>query len=117
MFVISDYYYKIGIEDEAGDATVTYQEYWNDMVKLTEGNLVELDNERTALIVYEDFLGQVISRANDFRDAGVSQNEMKEQLNNIKEHLASDFQNHMKEIKEIQGYLKMAEKIVQSTFE
>lgn len=117
LFVISDYYYKIGIEDEAGDATVTYQEYWNDMVKLTEGNLVELDNERTALIVYEDFLGQVISRANDFRDAGVSQNEMKEQLNNIKEHLASDFQNHMKEIKEIQGYLKMAEKIVQSTFE
>ena len=116
LFVIADYYYKIGIEDEAGDATVTYRDYWNDMVKLTEGNLVELDNERTALIVYEDFLGQIISRANDFREAGVSGKEMKEQLDNLQTHLLSDFSNHGEELKELQRYLKSAEKIVDSVY-
>lgn len=116
LFAISDYYYKIGIEDEAGDATVTYKDYWKDMVELTEGNLVELDNEKTALVVYEDFLGQVISRANDFKDAGVTQKEMKEQLKNIESHLKSDFRNYVEELGELKGYLETAEKIVQSVY-
>lgn len=116
LFVISDYYYKIGIADEAGDATVTYKDYWIDLVELTEGNLVELDNERTAMVVYEDFLGQIISRANDFRDSGVTQKEMKEQLKNIEKHLASDFYNDTEELRNLQKYLKMSEKIVQSVY-
>lgn len=116
LFVISDYYYKIGLEDEAGDATITYQDYWNDMVNLIEGNLVEVDNERTALVVYEDFLGQIISRANDFRESGVSGKEMKEQLRNISKHLNSDFNNYSEDLKQLKRYLKSAEKIVESVY-
>ena len=116
LFVISDYYYKIGLEDEAGDATITYQDYWNDMVNLIEGNIVEVDNERTALVVYEDFLGQMISRANDFRESGVSGKEMKEQLRNISKHLNSDFNNYSEDLKQLKRYLKSAEKIVVSVY-
>ena len=114
MFAIADYYYRIGIEDEAGDATVTYLDYWKDLVSFTEGNLVELDNERTALVVYEEFIGQLISHGKDFQKAGVTEEAMKEQLEMIEVHLKTDFQNHDQERKALQAYLETAENIVQS---
>ena len=114
LFAIADYYYRIGIEDEAGDATVTYLDYWKDLVSFMEGNLVELDNERTALVVYEEFIGQLISHGKDFQKAGVTEEAMKEQLEMIEVHLKTDFQNHDQERKALQAYLETAENIVQS---
>ena len=40
LYTISAYYSTIGVTDETGDATVTYRDYWNDLVALSEGNLV-----------------------------------------------------------------------------
>ena len=124
LFAISDYYYNIGVIDEAGDAFVTYKDYWEDMVELTQGNLVEADNERTALVVYEELAAQIVSRTVEFRNAGVKKEEIIAQLDNIKEHLTTDFSNINEankamiedEMKELLENVKKAEKIVQSTY-
>lgn len=71
LYQISDYYARIGIVDEAGDASITYREYWEDLTSLSEGNLVAMDNERTALVIYEELVSQIISRTPEFMDAGV----------------------------------------------
>lgn len=124
LYTISDYYYKIGLVDEAGDAFVTYQDYWNDMVALTEGNLVQIDNERTALVVYEELTAQIISNAVEFRNAGVTKDEMLNQLKNIETHLKTDFsiineanrEMIKDEMDKLFSYVEKAKKIVQSTY-
>lgn len=91
LHMISDYYSKIGISDQTGDATVTFRNYWDDMVSLAEGNLVEADNERTALIMYQELATQIVSRVTDFKNSDVSKDEMEVQLANMEAHLKTDF--------------------------
>jgi len=51
LYKISEYYSKIGIPDNTGDAVVSYLQYWDDLTALSAGNLVEADNASTALIM------------------------------------------------------------------
>lgn len=89
--LIADYYSRIGQADAAGDAYVTYRDYWDDLTELSSGNLVEADNERTALVMYGELLGQILSRAAEFKNAGVGFEEMDFQLENIRARLKEDF--------------------------
>lgn len=124
LYAISSYYSMIGVPDETGDATVTYRDYWNDLTALSEGNLVEADNERTALIMYQELVTQVVSRAFDFKRDGVTQEEMQVQMTNIKQHLRTDFENLnetsrraiAEEMKSLQNSIEQAERMIQSTF-
>lgn len=124
LSTIADYYSKIGVTDETGDATVTFRAYWNDLVALSEGNLVEADNARTALIVYQELVSQIVSRASDFKREGVTQEEMQAQMENIKHHLQTDFNalNTQErtaiegDIQELQASVVQAERIIKSTF-
>ncbi len=93
LYTISNYYSKIGIADQTGDATITYRDYWNDLVSLSAGNLVEADNERTALIMYQELATQIVSRAVDFKNDGITKEEMKAELTKMQEHLQTDFGN------------------------
>lgn len=124
LLVISDYYANIGIIDEAGDIFVTYKNYWNDLVDATEGNLVEEDNGRTALVMYEELVGQIISRTVKFRNSGVGKEEMLQQLEDIKAHLKNDFSEIDREmyqaleedIERLSNNIQKAEKMIESTF-
>lgn len=124
LYTISDYYSKIGIVDETGDATVTFRDYWNDLTALSQGNLVEADNERTALIMYEELATQIISRAADFKNDGVTADEMRAQLANMREHLGTDFQNVsagnqaaiQAEIADLENKIGQAERMIQSAY-
>lgn len=124
LYAISSYYSMIGITDETGDATITYRDYWDDLVALSEGNLVEADNERTALILYQELVTQIVSRASDFKRDGVTQEEMQAQMDNITQHLKTDFsqlnENSRaavdREIQELMTFVQQAERIIQSTF-
>lgn len=93
LYTISNYYARVGIVDEAGDAFVTYLDYWKDLTGLVGGNLVALDNERTALVMYEELVSQLTSHAAEFTDAGVGQEEMLLQLEQVKQHMEQDFTN------------------------
>lgn len=124
LFRISEYYSIIGRVDNTGDSSVSYRDYWDDLVELTAGNLVEMDNPNTAIIMYREMTSQIISRADDFKNSGVTQSEMQEQLENIREHLETDF-NSLTESQEsgIQDSLKalneslsQAEQVINSKF-
>lgn len=124
LYKISDYYSKIGVLDETGDAMISYRDYWDDLVELSKGNLVEADNERTALILYEEMAGQIASRTLDFKYDGVTREEMEAQLTKIREHLQTDFRELSErrrgaieeELGELGKALQQAERMIQSAF-
>ncbi len=124
LYIISSYYSMIGKADETGDATVTYRDYWNDLTALSEGNLVEADNERTALIMYQELVAQVVSRASDFKRDGVTKEEMIAQMTKIKQHLQTDFVSLGEarqtaiagDMQSLQNSIEQAERIIQSSF-
>ena len=88
---IAEYYVALGARDKAGDNTVSYAQYWDDMEALTAGNLVAEDNEKTAIVMYRELLYQVTMHTNDFRKGGISEERMRASLENIRERTASDF--------------------------
>lgn len=124
LYAISSYYSSIGVTDETGDATVTFRDYWDDLVALSEGNLVKADNERTALIMYQELVSQVVSRAADFKRDGVTQEEMQAQMTNIRDRLKTDFSNMnaknrqaiQKDMDNLVKSVDQAERMIQSTF-
>jgi serine/threonine-protein kinase len=124
LYKICDYYSRIGIADKTGDATITYRDYWNDLVDLTAGNLVSMDNAKTALIMYKEMVAQIVSRANEFKRDGVTKNEMLEQIENIEQHLQSDFgdvgsgnkASIDSEIQTLRRNIQQANSIIESTY-
>ena len=124
LLVISEYYSKIGLLDEAGDVLITYRNYWYDLTAASEGNLVETDNERTAIVMYEELLGVIITKTAEFQESGVRKEEMLKQIENIKQHLKHDFKNSEESVRkileeEIQTLWKnieRAEKMIESVY-
>ena len=121
---IADYYAKIGMENKAGDASVSYADYWKDLVTLTEGNLVELDNATTAIIMYKELVYQIYTNCVLFRDAGIGEEEMQKQLENVEIHMKNDFDDANQQNKErvekllaeLQEYMDLAKEAVYVTF-
>lgn len=124
LYAISDYYSRIGIMDEAGDELITYRDYWDDLTSLSFGNLVEEDNARTALVMYKELVGQMISHTAEFQRAGVTEEEMSEQLMQIGNHLAMDFKESnssdekifKEEIQELQKFMEQAGRMIGSVY-
>ena len=125
LYTIASYYSKIGVPDQTGDVTITYRDYWDDLTFLSEENLVETDNERTSLIVYEEIVAQIVSKAADFKYDGVTLEEMLGEISNIRQHLQDDFlslnqtgHDALKEdMRNLGKSLEQAERIVYSAFE
>lgn len=114
---ISEYYLKIGVQSKSGDASISYKDYWDDMVALSKGNIVEVDNEVTALIMYKEIAYQVSINAKNFIEDGVSWEEIQKKLDDIKKHTATDIaidsknQNRVLELKEnLDKNLEVAER-------
>ncbi len=124
LAVICGYYARIGIPDAAGDELVTYREYWRDLTELSQGNLVEQDNARTALLLYRELAGQIVSRAWDFRKGGVEQKEILQELEKIRTHIGTDFSQVKgqepgeleEELLELEKLLEQAERMVGSAY-
>lgn len=122
---VADYYARVGMADEAGDALVTCRDYWEDLKALSSGNLVEADNERTALVMYEEVVNQILSRGEEFQADGVEREEMLTQLGEIAVHLETDFvflgESRYRQIEEeltaLRGHIRTAERIVRAVRE
>lgn len=89
---IATYYVNLGAVDKTGDSTVTYKDYWNDLVAVCEGDITAQDNANTALAIYKEMTSQICVSANQFKKAGVAPADMQLQLMNIEKHLKSDIQ-------------------------
>lgn len=91
LLKISEYYLKIGVQSKSGDEATSYKDYWEDLKTLSQGNLVEMDNEVTALMMYNEAAYQIATNAQKFAEAGVEREEMAAMLQQISEHLETDF--------------------------
>lgn len=90
---IASYYKQIGVESKSGDAAISYSDYWYDLVATASGNLVqETGNKMTALAVYRELASQIYTNTSKFKNAGVTDQQMYEQLDNIETRLESDVQ-------------------------
>ena len=87
---IADYYINLGNVDKTGDNKVSYSEYWEDLVAVCDGNIAELDNPNTALIIYKEMASQININAAKYHDDGISYDQMNLQLINIEDHLKKD---------------------------
>lgn len=88
---IAGYSQGLDTRNLAGDSEVSYADYWTDMVELTSGDLTAIDNEQTALVMYREMVYQIYKNALNFRQAGVKQREMLDQLQSIRSTLISGF--------------------------
>ncbi len=87
---IATYYVNLGAVDKTGDSTVTYKDYWDDLVAVCDGDITESDNANTALAIYKEMTSQICVSANQFKKAGVSTSDMQLQLMNIEKHVKND---------------------------
>lgn len=87
---IAEYYAKLGVESKSGDDNISYADYWNDLCQVTEGNITQMDNATTALMVYREMVYQIYVNGMKFKKAGVPKAELQGQLDNVRERLKTD---------------------------
>lgn len=77
---ISDYNSKIGQTNQAGDAQVSYRDYWKDLMALMDDDIAGKDNVITELRLYNEIVYQICTNYDNFKNAGLSQEEMEQTL-------------------------------------
>lgn len=77
---ISAYNSKIGQTNQAGDAQISYRDYWNDLTALMDSNLAGQDNVITELRLYNEIVYQVCTHYDAFCGSGLTRQEMEKAL-------------------------------------
>ncbi len=90
LLEISRYYMKIGIQSKSGDESISYKDYWEDMMAVSDGNIVAIDNEITALLIYNDVAYQIATHADEIVKAGVTIEEIDKKLDDMQTHVSED---------------------------
>ncbi len=88
---IAEYYTNLYTVDRAGDYIASFEDYWEDMKQVIQGNIVETDNYKTALVVYKEFVTAVRDQIFYFKQSGVEKDDLELQLNVVEQHLTEDF--------------------------
>lgn len=87
LFSIADYYAQLGNRNKAGDNTASYKTYWDDMTALSAGDIATEDNVQTALVMYKEISYQAGIHAKEFKDAGVTKEQLLSELRRIQENM------------------------------
>lgn len=87
---IAEYYGKIGMANKAGDAAVSYRDYWEDLLELAKGDIAGEDNITTALMVYRELVYQIYRCASLFRGAGVERQALSDELEAVRQKLEKE---------------------------
>ena len=115
--IASDYY--AGKYDFAEQGS-TYLDYWKDLVDITSGNLSETTGHAyVALGLCKNMAVEIYDLAPQFKAAGVTMEELQEQLSHIREQLAQikpEDEEDQNEADLIQKNVEQAETIVKSTY-
>ena len=84
---ISSYAGKIGQVDQAGDAQVSYGDYWKDLIRLMKEGIADKDNEITKLRLYDEIVYQSCTNYTEFKEAGIPKQEIEQTLTYIENEL------------------------------
>lgn len=85
LYKIAGYHDRMRVQKKTGDSLVSYKDFWQDLIDISDGNLVATDNNVTAMIMYKELTYQIFDNAKNFMQAGVSQEEMEEQVEKAEE--------------------------------
>lgn len=123
FYRIADYYTQLGVYNKAGDNTVSYKDYWNDLVMISAGNIVKDDNIRTALVVYKELTYQISAHTMEFKNSGVSKKDMQDELDMVSGEIDNlvksknyDKENDGKIVDEIRSNIEVAENAFTTVF-
>lgn len=123
LYAISGYYEQLGRKDKAGDSTASYKDYWNDMKLLTDGNIADSDNIKTAVVMYKEEAAQITMHAYDFKKAGITQKKMTNKIADMRKRITSDIKGSGsytsdmdEEVKDLEENLTEAENAVSTVF-
>lgn len=92
FYLIASYYDQLSRTDKAGDSTVSYKEYWDDLDAACGDDIMQSDNVMTALVIYREMTWQISSHALEFKNAGVTEKEMTKVLDDIESRLADEIE-------------------------
>ena len=92
---IAEYYAMIGKTSKSGDVSVSYSDYWKDLVEVTQGDIAVNDNITTAMIIYCEACTQVYNHAKQFKDAGIGKEELESLLNRISQSLEDNIKDQI----------------------
>lgn len=87
---IAWYYTDLGRENISGDSTASYAQFWEDLTAIADGNIAEIDNSTTALMIYKETANQIYINVNKFKKEGITKKEMQDQLDSIAKHIQTD---------------------------
>lgn len=117
---ISAYNSRIGQTNQAGDAQITYMEYWQDLMALMADDIAGQDNVITELRLYNEIVYQICTHYDAFKEAGVTKEEMQTTLQDIRNAVDSAKINDnqvAKELKqEIDDAIVIGDKQIQAAF-
>lgn len=123
FYRIADYYTQLGVYNKAGDNTVSYKDYWNDLIMISAGNIVKDDNIRTALVVYKELTYQISAHTMEFKNSGVSKKDMQDELDMVSGEIDNlvksknyDKENDGKIVDEIRSNIEVAENAFATVF-
>lgn len=92
---IAEYYAMIGKTSKSGDVSVSYSDYWKDLVEVTQGDIAVNDNITTAMIIYCEACTQVYNHAKQFKDTGIGKEELESLLNRISQSLEDNIKDQI----------------------
>lgn len=119
---ISSYYKnKIGATNKAGDAEVSYSDYWYDLMALFDSGVAGQDNVITELRLYNEIVYQIYTRTVEFRnEAGISQASMEKALDDITARMSAMLLDNNRQAQELKATIEdnitMARKNIKATF-
>lgn len=117
---ISAYSGRIGQVDQAGDARISYLDYWRDLMALMDSHIAGQDNVVTELRLYNEIVYQVCTRCDAFCGAGLDRKDMEDALAAVEKAvrgLQDADQPVAEELKEnITDAVRMGRKRVQAVF-
>lgn len=82
---ISDYNGRIGRMNQAGDAQVSYGDYWRDLLALANDDIAGKDNVITELRLYNEIVYQICTNGDKYKAAGLTKEELERALASVEE--------------------------------
>lgn len=118
LYKILGYYRDLDAVSREGDSKADYSRLWEDLSAVITEDIAAEDNNVTALVMYNFLANQIVKRAEDFKNAGVSASEITSKLDMIKnvQKPGEDNQYELELYNKLTGNLLLAKKDVEIAY-
>ena len=84
---IAYYYDSLNVRNQAGDSMISYGDYWQDLTEVADRERQETGNAVNKLLIYKELTAQLFSSAAEFKSAGITEEELTDELDQIERSL------------------------------